>query len=546
MLKNLLTTLLLNFSYVPFLSASDYFDNIPPLKRHKPNPFPSLIPLNKEEKKKFSSDDLLNSLPAIHLTNHFPNEGKMIAGAYGLIEDTAKEEPPSFRPTLHFSLGSPVQSVSKEGTIYSWGSKKYAIILPLRQLFESNQLININCDDTFILGDFVLPKGSYVLVPEVEYESLNLFKGENITLISYKRPPEQSVDPYEVLWLCRNRGPRKEEDNREKDEIEKIIRESVSDLIKKIGWSEVNMYSNLTSASLKEAFLSESKQEINNLEFFQPLLDSAPQLVFGSHQSSLFGRIEDAIQTLSTPYTTKEYTLAENSLNYIIKFIENALEYLEKNLVSSLPEISRRTYERKKENLKGWINIAHVDLFIRNEHKKLFKKMNDGRVYQHRHSYEHLKNAAIKILLRDRESEREQTNIKQGSIETHSEKDSSQSQTLEGQLKNLYVEGAVRYSLPFNDKKEFNKRRANLPETINFEHYTILFVIDTYINCFSILEGQKQALNSLLDNACKEIKNKEEKRREILKYMKECINDKGDARASFCKELYENLNTSLS
>lgn len=88
---------------------------------------------------------------AVHVTRQFPLDGvlRMAGEPHGLV-----------RPTIHFAL---------EHMVYphpwgNWESMPIAIIVPVKRL--QKQLVNVNADDTFIVGDLQLPPGSVVLVRE--------------------------------------------------------------------------------------------------------------------------------------------------------------------------------------------------------------------------------------------------------------------------------------------------------------------------------------------------------------------------------------------
>lgn len=113
-----------------------------------------------------AGDHIQEKLIAVHATDQLPEEGVLRAGLGDPItmdekwRETLEPLYRSVRPTLHFSLGELVRPIpGKE----SWEEKKFAILTPLKDLLP--QAVNLNCYDTFILGDFHLTDRSLLLVP---------------------------------------------------------------------------------------------------------------------------------------------------------------------------------------------------------------------------------------------------------------------------------------------------------------------------------------------------------------------------------------------
>jgi hypothetical protein len=121
-----------------------------------------------EWSEKVSPSDIL----AVHVTNTFPSEGK-IRSHIGWALHRGEIEGASQRDTVHFSLNGTVQySVqTATGGIGQWDTRKFAILSPLTG-FKRGSISNIREDDTWIKGDFDIPKGSTVLVDFSEINGL--------------------------------------------------------------------------------------------------------------------------------------------------------------------------------------------------------------------------------------------------------------------------------------------------------------------------------------------------------------------------------------
>lgn len=109
-----------------------------------------------------ANESLGKNLFAVHATDQFPINGFLYAG-YG-SPDTIPEGTPNVRRTLHFSIGELVRPIGTgEEQWMTWEDKLYAIVVPLESLFP--QLVNLNCYDTFILGDLRLNEEMFVVAP---------------------------------------------------------------------------------------------------------------------------------------------------------------------------------------------------------------------------------------------------------------------------------------------------------------------------------------------------------------------------------------------
>ncbi|MBT4651115.1 hypothetical protein HOC13_01185 [Candidatus Woesearchaeota archaeon] len=115
------------------------------------------------------------ALVAIHLTDFFPDHGILqTTGEVGLNIDGKKIYFP--RETIHFSLNGPVGS-----HMYgSWEGKKYVILVPLNLIFE--RVYALRPEDTFIMGQLNLPKGSEIIGEEKNLTGKN---PGNATLVPF-------------------------------------------------------------------------------------------------------------------------------------------------------------------------------------------------------------------------------------------------------------------------------------------------------------------------------------------------------------------------
>ncbi|MBL7544053.1 MAG: hypothetical protein JNL11_09560 [Bdellovibrionaceae bacterium] len=92
-------------------------------------------------------------LYAVHATNFLPKDGVIVADGRGL-------EIPVLRSEIHFSLGGLVPAHISG----NWESRKFAVVTPLSGL--EPQLANLMVFDTIIYGDFKIPKGSTLVIPD--------------------------------------------------------------------------------------------------------------------------------------------------------------------------------------------------------------------------------------------------------------------------------------------------------------------------------------------------------------------------------------------
>ncbi|MFA6992757.1 MAG: hypothetical protein WC269_05805, partial [Candidatus Gracilibacteria bacterium] len=111
-----------------------------------------------------SLDVLKEKVFLVHATTSVPEQDILQARARDNSKDKkwGNQKPPSFRPTIHFSMGE-LFSGGWEGG-FSREDMPCAILLPLQK--GEQQLFNVFPDDTVIIGDIQLDEESYIVLPE--------------------------------------------------------------------------------------------------------------------------------------------------------------------------------------------------------------------------------------------------------------------------------------------------------------------------------------------------------------------------------------------
>lgn len=122
----------------------------------------------------------------VHKTSSVPKKGilKATTSFYDYKnKDSLKNEELAYRigrTTLHFSLNGPIKSF---GWFHvNFDKTRYAVLIPFVSV--KNRVINLNPDDTIIVGDLVLPKDSVLIVPE---EEKNISDINNIKIVFYPK-----------------------------------------------------------------------------------------------------------------------------------------------------------------------------------------------------------------------------------------------------------------------------------------------------------------------------------------------------------------------
>lgn len=141
-----------------------------------------------------------SDLVAVHVTNTFPSDGVMRTHV-GWAEHMGKKGAP--RDTLHFTLNTTVQESHgmKVLTKSEWVSRNFVVLSPLAG-FPKEQILNMKTDDTFLLGDVVIPPETHILVDRHRADILrdqNILSQEeflNITHTLYGEALAEIPDEY--------------------------------------------------------------------------------------------------------------------------------------------------------------------------------------------------------------------------------------------------------------------------------------------------------------------------------------------------------------
>ncbi len=274
------------------------------------------------------AEELRNRLFAVHATPIFPDDGVLVAGARDVSKSDSHvaTEPPSFRPTIHFSIGELVRR-HRSG---SWDEKPYAIVLPIKSL--EKQLVNINPYDSYILGNFKIPPEAIFVVPENEIHRV----------------------PSGFKYVTHGHGT--------------TLRQAVDQVILTQGGWKITMKERTEVGSLANL----NGTNINTIEFFEPLLKENRNLSFGNHLHSevgeifRMGNVEQALNLLMKPFNPYGITLSYNEMLFLNGFIRHHLEKLDSFLSSiRLPEHSMIVYRVKRQNVLEWLNIVEMEILIR-------------------------------------------------------------------------------------------------------------------------------------------------------------------------------------
>ncbi|MBI5391356.1 hypothetical protein HZB02_07765 [Candidatus Woesearchaeota archaeon] len=119
-----------------------------------------------EEMRRLQLNFRPEQLIAVHVTNHFPENGVMrttgqFTGKIFSNDKRSKEREVKFpRETIHFSLNGKVGS-----HVYgNWDSVKFAVLIPVHLIMQ--RIVNLNPVDTYVVGELNLPHGSEIIARE--------------------------------------------------------------------------------------------------------------------------------------------------------------------------------------------------------------------------------------------------------------------------------------------------------------------------------------------------------------------------------------------
>ncbi len=273
------------------------------------------------ETTEYSYTTLRQKIPAVHATDVFPEDGVIRANGGGT---------PGFRPETHFALGSLVQPIPGVST---WENKKFAIITPLKNL--EPQALNYMAHDTFILGDFEIPRGSILVVPESEKRSppegiiVLRYNSSNVSLRNAVDTAIQQGD----LWHFKGKPGD--------------------------GWT------------YDPALLEDTQINMNSRDVLHPLLRVHPQATFTTHGKTRIGFIDFWLFFGLHKYgsVSKPYKASTLELKFKLAAVRLHLRKLDSEFSNpQLPKIARESYSRSRQELEGWLNIVEADLEVRKKY----------------------------------------------------------------------------------------------------------------------------------------------------------------------------------
>lgn len=278
-----------------------------------------------------SLQEIESKVFAVHATRIFPANGVLKAGTLGAYAVSAdREDPPSFRATVHFSLGELVQPhVAKD---FSWEDAPFAVVAPLKAL--EKQLVNLFPGDTFVLGSFRLSQQTTLLVP----------KGTDVSML----PPDIPVLEYDP-----GVG----------------LRVTVGRFIKDQGGWPIHMLpGGLDVGSV--AYWDE--KEINSPVFFERFLEEHPYVSYGNHiyseRGEVFrlGSIDLLLNRLMMNYFGTFYRFSTPEVKFLTALIRHHLARLDELFQAwAVSSDVFEELEEKKRRLSQWLEVADADLEIR-------------------------------------------------------------------------------------------------------------------------------------------------------------------------------------
>lgn len=290
------------------------------------------------------TDLLLEKIYAVHATRTLPEFDYLQAGfALDNCNSVEKAFLSQIRKTLHFSLGELVRPV---GEFMNWEDCPYALVTSLRSLLP--QILNINCYDTFILGDLKLGPDTYLILPVEE---------------AHKTKSKATIVMY--------------------DPQSKTLREAVDEFIfLKEGW-HIEMNSEDIEDELHEAYLN--GDNINSAVFFEPLKERFPWLAVGLRFDPLDGehyrlaQIELVIKFVTMQILDVDLSHLETShlKNYILIVKEHFEQWSQSLERFNWCSESQQAYQQLAVELKKWEHLIQEELRIREVYGKTLKSASD-------------------------------------------------------------------------------------------------------------------------------------------------------------------------
>jgi hypothetical protein len=260
-------------------------------------------------------------LLAVHLTDYIPESNTLRA------DSTSR---PRFAPTLHFSLGQPVLKHSRG----NWEDKKYGIMLPIKYL--KDQMMNVFVQDTFIVGDLVLPKEAILLLP------------------AGNRRPDSFLG--RVIYYEAN--------------------EKISDVVKNVIKKEKGIELDAGGPSVDNE-LRMNSEIIDPLVLLQPLLKSNPNVTYKSHAQTPIGKVDVLVYGILKNWfvANGKYGSGVSPLRYDRLMITEALKKVDADIAEmKIPLLSLESYKKNRIALNGYLNLIDAEIELQTNFNKTFIK----------------------------------------------------------------------------------------------------------------------------------------------------------------------------
>lgn len=269
-----------------------------------------------------SRDILDQKLMAVHITDYIPHDG---------ILRTVTESRARFSVTLHFSLGGPVVSHSAG----NWTKKKYAVLLPFKYLRP--QLLNVFSQDTFIVGDLIIPRDAVLLVPNDE--------------------PAPTDFPGQIIKY---------------DSAVGIVQSVKDELVR---MNSVTLES--TGPQLSDKTFYKGK-EIDELYFFKDYFKNQKTLTHELHAETTVGKIDLTLYRLFANwfYRSQPSTATYQELKYKRLVIYELLRVVDQQVRQmSLISPARMSYQNALKNVGGLLRIIDLEIFAQDHYQRSILKV---------------------------------------------------------------------------------------------------------------------------------------------------------------------------
>jgi hypothetical protein len=268
----------------------------------------------------------LPRLVAVHATDRFPADGKVLAGLDGADFD----DRPNLAVLTHWALGGLVPA----HLAGEWETKRYAVIAPFDELVD--RAVNVFAQDTGVLGDVQLTERDVVVVPH----------GANI---------DASRHPFEVVEA----------------RPDQTLRESVDQVLADRALARVAMGAD--TGMLGDPAILEGR-DINAVEFTEELRADHPALRSGSsmshplHQTSFPFQVwvERSLPGAMAPSSASELR------NGLLAARENLRMFEVELAEHRLGPAARVLVDRRLEDARAWLALLETELKLQDEHSLSF------------------------------------------------------------------------------------------------------------------------------------------------------------------------------